>query len=88
MQEKHCICYHYIYDCWFNRATSDSSSCKSFALCVFFSYFHQHLKNEDVPESVYFKTSPMPIPCLRGRNNMEPNKYLIKLIMIISLSFP
>ena len=48
-------------------------------LCIFFSYFHQHLKNEDLPESVYFKTSPMLIPCLRGRN---------KLIVIVSLSFP
>ena len=36
----------------------------------------------------YFKTSPMSILCLREKNNMEPNKSLIKLIAIISLSFP
>ena len=57
-------------------------------LWVFFSYLHQHLQERCTWVGQDFKTFPMLILCLRKRNNMEPNKSLIKLIVNISSSFP
>ena len=57
---------------WFNK-------CSTCFRC-FFSYFHKHFQEKEAPKSVDI--------CLRERNNMEPNKSLIKLIAIIYLSFP
>ena len=54
MQEKHCIIINTSMLAGLTDATRDSSSCKSFALGVFFffSYFHQHLQEKEVPESM------------------------------------
>ena len=64
--------------------------------CIYYHYIYacwfirrEKKEEKEVSESVdVFKTSLMSILCLKERNNMETNKSFIKLIAMISLSFP
>ena len=65
--------------------TTGSSFYNSFALGV---YFHTSIKTYKKRRYLSQWKFEIPILCLGDRNNVEPNKSLIKLIAVISLSFP
>ena len=67
-------------------ATSDSSFCNNLALGVFCMLPSTFARKKDTWVSRYFKTSPFRF-FVEERNNMKPNKFFIKLTVIIYLSF-